>query len=61
MGKRKTETPRKWKVQTDNTYMLHARIPKELMEDLREMVEARGETITEFVIRLIRQEVDYDV
>ena len=60
MGRRNTETPRKWKIQTDNTYMLHARIPKDLMVDLRKYVEARGETITESVIRMIREEVRSD-
>ena len=43
-------TPRTWSRTTNDTYMIGARIPLRLRDQLRAHVEATGQTITEVVI-----------
>lgn len=50
---RHTTTERVWSVQTNDTYMLHARIPLDLMERLRAYVTITGATITDTTIKAL--------
>lgn len=60
MGKRKNTTERRWRVDTKHTYLVHARIPLDLMDDLRDYVDTTGSTITDTVTNglcwILRQE-----
>ena len=42
-------TPRNWTIRTEDTYMVHARIPHDLCNRLRKCVDENGVTITHCV------------
>jgi len=52
---RKTPTPRTWSATTNSTYMLTARLPLSLMEQLRRHVNYTGWTITETVVAALKE------
>lgn len=46
---------RKWKRTTQDTYMLSARIPREITDKLRQYVEYTGDSITDVVVVALHQ------